>query len=77
MQNVLTNFLICTGYASNEVKVPNLKNRRNWNYIKTIGANILGDIPQGDLQVIKSIFDNGVTLSHNPETFLDYSQNNR
>nr|DAM57460.1 MAG TPA: Major tail protein [Caudoviricetes sp.] len=37
----------------------------------------MGDIPQGDLQVIKSIFDNGVTLWHNPQTFLDYSKNNR
>ena len=65
------------GYLTNTVKQPNLKNRPNWNYIKTIGANILGDIPQGDLQAIKSMFDNGVTLWHNPETFLDYSQNNR
>ena len=65
------------GYLTNIVKVPNLKNRPNWNYIKTIGANILGDIPQGDLQIIKNMFDNGVTLWHNPETFLDYSQNNR
>lgn len=65
------------GYASNEVKIPNLNNRPNWNYVKTIGANILGNIPQGDLQIIKNMFDNGITLWHKPETFLDYSQNNR
>lgn len=65
------------GYTTNEVKIPNLKNRPNWNYVKTIGANILGNIPQADLQIIKNIFDNGVTLWHKPETFLDYSQNNR
>lgn len=65
------------GYLTNIVKIPNLNNRPNWNYIKTIGANILGDIPQGDLQIIKNMFNNGVTLWHNPETFLDYSQNNR
>ena len=65
------------GYLTNTVKIPNLKNRPNWNYVKTIGANILGDIPQYDLQAIKDIFDNGVTLWHNPSTFLDYSQNNR
>lgn len=65
------------GYLTNIVKIPNLNNRTNWNYVKTIGANILGDIPQNDLQIIKSIFDNGVTLWHNPNTFLDYSQNNR
>ena len=65
------------GYLTNTVKIPNLNNRPNWNYIKTIGANIIGDIPQMDLQTIKDIFNNGVTLWHNSTTFLDYSQNNR
>lgn len=65
------------GYLTNERKVPNLNNRPNWNYVKTIGANIVGNIPQYDLQAIKTMFDNGVTLWHNTSTFLDYSQNNR
>lgn len=65
------------GYLTNKVKVPNTNNRPNWNYIKTIGINLLGDIPQEDLAIIKSYFDNGITLWHNPQTFLDYSQNNR
>ena len=65
------------GYLTNVVKTPNLNNRPNWNYVKTIGANILGDIPQNDLQEIKNIFNNGVTLWHNQNTFLNYSANNR
>lgn len=65
------------GYLTNKVKTPNLKNRPNWNYIKTIGCNITANIPQGDLQTIKNMFDSGITLWHNPNTFLDYSQNNR
>lgn len=65
------------GYLTNQVKIPNLNNRPNWNYVKTIGVNIIGNIPQIDLQTIKNIFDNGVTLWHNTATFLDYSQNNR
>ena len=65
------------GYSTNTLKIPNLNNRPNWNYIKTIGINIVADIPQEDLQTIKNIFDNGVTLWHKPTTFLDYSQNNR
>lgn len=65
------------GYETNTLKIPNLNNRPNWNYVKTIGANILGDIPQEDLQAIKTMFDNGLTLWHNSATFLDYSQNNR
>ena len=65
------------GYATNNVKTPNLNNRPNWNYIKTQGINIIADIPEWDLQEIKSMYDNGVTLWHNPSTYLDYSQNNR
>ena len=65
------------GYLTNKVKIPNITGRPNWNYVKTIGANILANIPQLDLAEIKSMFDNGVTLWHNTNTFLDYSQNNR
>lgn len=64
------------GYATNQVKVPNLMNRSNWNYVKTIGANIMGDIPQADLNSIKSLFDNGITLWHTTSYYLDYSQAN-
>lgn len=65
------------GYLTNLTKIPNLNNRPNWNYIKTVGCNITADIPQSDLEQIKNLFNNGLTLWHNPATFLDYSQNNR
>lgn len=65
------------GYALNLVKIPDIGNRPNWNYIKTIGCNIIANIPQGDLEVIKNMFNNGFTLWHNPATFQDYSQNNK
>ena len=64
------------GYKVNDVKTPNITGRTNWNYVKTIGCNIVGDVPQDDMQKIKDIFNNGVTLWHNPSTFLDYSQSN-
>ena len=64
------------GYKVNEVKIPNITGRRNWNYVKTIGCYIDAEIPQSDLQEIKSMFDKGITLWHNPATFADYSQNN-
>lgn len=64
------------GYKCNRVKVPNLKGRRNWNYVKTVGCYIEADIPQDDLQEIKGMFDRGITIWHNPTTFADYSQNN-
>ena len=64
------------GYKVNELKVPNLYSRRNWNYIKTVNVNLLGNIPQDDMQELKNMFNRGVTLWHNPSTFLDYSQDN-
>lgn len=73
---VIDNYFSMFGYKTNRVKKPNLTGRRNWNYVKTINANVEGNIPQKDLQEIKNMFDRGVTLWHNPSTFLDYSQNN-
>lgn len=65
------------GYLTNTVKTPNLNNRPNWNYVKTIGANIIGNIPQTDLQEIKDFFNNGITLWHTTSNYLNYSANNR
>lgn len=64
------------GYKVSRVKLPNITGRRNWNFVKTIGCYIDGDIPQEDMQEIKDMFDKGVTLWHNPATFADYTQNN-
>ena len=64
------------GYKINQVAIPHLTGRSNWNYVKTINANIEGDIPEEDLNEIKAIFNNGVTLWHNASTYLDYSQDN-
>ena len=64
------------GYKINKVKVPNTTGRRYWNYVKTIGSYIEGNIPQDDLREINSMFDNGITLWHDSTKFLDYSQSN-
>lgn len=64
------------GYKCLRDKLPNINGRRNWNYVKTKVCNIEGDIPQIDMQELKNIFNNGVTIWHNPQTFLDYTQNN-
>lgn len=53
-----------------------LHTRKNFNYIKTVHANILGDIPQKDLDEIKARFDNGIRLWHNTANFLDFSVDN-
>lgn len=65
------------GYQTNTRKIPAINNRPKWNYVKTEGINIRAFIPQEDLQIIKNMFDSGITLWHDTNTFLDYSQNNR
>ena len=73
---IIDDYFTMFGYKVNSLKVPNITGRRNWNFIKTIDINIEAYIPQEDLQKIKNMFNNGVTLWHNSATFLDYSQNN-
>lgn len=73
---LIDNYFSAYGYKVNSFKLPNIRGRLNWNYVKTIGCNLIGDIPQIDLDKIKQLFDNGITLWHNSNTFLDYSQNN-
>lgn len=52
------------GYKTNEVKVPNLNTRRSWNYVQTADCQITGNLNREDLEKIKSVFDNGITLWH-------------
>lgn len=73
---VVDKYFSAYGYKVSTWKLPNLNGRQNWNYIKLSQANITADIPQEDLSEIKSMFLNGITIWHNPNTFQDYSQNN-
>ena len=73
---IIDDFFSAYGYKINEVKLPNITGRQNWNFVKTVNCNITGDIPQEDVQTLKNMFDEGVTFWHNPSTFLDYSQTN-
>ena len=76
MAQSIDSYFSMYGYKVNIVKVPNITGRANWNYVKTIGANIEGLIPEFYLNEIKGLFNAGITLWHNSSTFLDYSQSN-
>lgn len=73
---IIDDYFSMFGYKTNLVKVPNITGRSNWNYVETRNIDITGNAPQEDVQEIKNMFDNGVTLWHNPNTFGDYSQSN-
>lgn len=76
MAKVIDDYFSMYGYKVNSVKKPNITGRANWNYVKTIGANIEGDIPEEYMNELKSLFNSGITLWHNASTYLDYSQSN-
>ena len=66
------------GYKVNEVKIPNLNSRTQFNFIKVGGKDELvsGDIPANDLEKINEICRKGVTVFHNYSTFGNYTQTN-
>jgi len=61
------------GYKVNALKVPETHSRAQWNYIQTIDVNIDGAIACEDMGKLKTIYNNGVTVWHNPINFLNYS----
>lgn len=71
----LEDFFKAYGYKKNELKIPNFHTRENWNYVETKSCNIVGDLNSEDLNELKSIFDNGVTLWHT-NNVGDYSLSN-
>jgi hypothetical protein len=71
----LEDFFKMFGYKVNELKSPNYKTRQHFNFIQTKGVNVTGDIPQDDINTIKTIFDKGVTVWHG-DWLGDYSLTN-
>lgn len=64
------------GYATNTIDYPNLHSKFLWNYVQTVKCNISGEnIDPSDLEKIKRVFDNGITLWHD-KNIGDYSRNN-
>lgn len=72
----LTNYFKMFGYKVNKLEIPNTKTRRYYNYIKTIDANIVGDIPNTHLNTLKGIFDKGITIWHT-DAIGNYSLDNK
>ena len=73
---VIDDYFSMFGYTTNKIKVPNIGTRQNWNYVQTIDIHIQGAIPNDDMSELRDIYNSGVTIWNNPETFGDYSQNN-
>lgn len=73
---IIDEFFDMYGYKCNRVKIPEKAHRAAYWYTKTIDANITGNIPQDDLQVIKDCYNRGITFWRNTTHFKNYSVSN-
>jgi hypothetical protein len=72
----IDNYFDAFGYQVNRMKTPNTNHRQNWWYTKTMNANIIGNVPNEEMNKIKNAYNNGLTFWRNPSNFLNYSVSN-
>ena len=78
-EEIIAEIFNMSGYKINRVEVPNTRSRVRFNYIQTVGANIVGSFNQSDISKIKEIYNRGITIWHYSDTDfypLDYSYEN-
>lgn len=69
--DVARNYWKNFGYPVRKKEIPLIKGNSSFNYVKLVAPNIIGkNVPQDELNTIKDIFQNGVTLYHSPNEFL-------
>lgn len=61
------------GYNVYTVKEPQWNSRPKFNFVKTKGANIGGEIPQSDKETINALLDNGLTVWHSVADYGVYN----
>ena len=73
---ILDGYFDMYGYKLNRLMTPSRCTRKGWTYLKTVGCNLIGQIPQDDKQKIASIIDKGITFWNGGGNVLDYSRDN-
>lgn len=73
---IVDKFFDMFGYNTCTVKVPNTHSRPHWNYVKTIGCEIQGFLPQEAANIIKAVYDKGVTFWKNGDEVGNYTLDN-
>lgn len=65
------------GYKVNRTKYPSRNSRPHWTYTKTVGFSFQWSyVPVDSEDVIKKIYDNGITFWNNPDEIGNYSLDN-
>lgn len=73
----IDNFFTRFGYQVNTTKAITITNRENFDYVQTTECNLTGDIPQEDIEELEAIFNSGLTIWHNENTYGDWNVSNR
>lgn len=73
---IVDKFFDMFGYNTCTVKVPNTHSRPHWNYVKTIGCEIQGFLPQEAANIIKAVYDHGVTFWKHGDEVGNYTLDN-
>lgn len=68
----IDHYLSMFGYKVNIIKTPQFTSRKRWNYLKTSGINLIGNVPQDALDTIKNMFNRGVTIWHSLGYMYNY-----
>ena len=61
---IIDEYFTAFGYKICRIKAPNITGRASWNYVKTIGAQVSGNIPEYAETALKAMLNNGVTFWH-------------
>lgn len=73
---MIDDFFNLYGYAIHEVATPNIDARPHWTYVKTVGCDVQGSIPQKDKTKICEIFDRGIRWWRSASEVGNYSLDN-
>lgn len=61
---VIDDYFDMFGYATNQLKVPNMDSRENWNFVQTKDVIIKGSLPVDSMDAIKAMFNRGIRFWH-------------
>lgn len=75
MAKVIDDYFSMYGYATHKIKVPNIKNRSSWNFVKTVNCGLHGACVLDDINFLQTMFNRGVTLWHTDDVG-NYALNN-
>ena len=76
MARTIDNFFSMYGYAIHKIKIPDIKSRPFWNYVKTNGCVVTGPVPASALANISSIFDRGIRFWQDALSIGNYELDN-